>query len=426
MTSNEQKLKKLLDWLLTDNTKSHIVENIEVREAKGSGRGLYAKDTINAHTPIIKIDHSHLLNFTTIVAHILSWNNKLSPLPEIYRHIKVPSNGKHDSVTEIYQNLELDELTRLSSFQILSMYLVLEKSRGPNSWWEPFIDMLPPMEDFIRSPFVWKVQGKEKVFNKLPSSVRRRANDMFEKFTNDYEVVSNLLSSHGAENSLLKKDEFLLYWMCINSRCLYMEMPQKKTIADNFTMAPYVDFINHSSNDQCVLKIDRTGFNVLTSNKYEKDDELYLSYGAHSNDFILCEYGFYLNQNPWNDIDVSTDILSLMNPAQIEYLKEHDYYGGYTLTENMYSFRTEVALSIAQEENPVNNRRLNAHMQGITDGSYYQKGSYKIIGKIMLKLEAKYEKYLQYEYKDDPDLKVMGKLYRDRMDIIESILQLVA
>ncbi|KAM9886540.1 hypothetical protein OXX79_014123, partial [Metschnikowia pulcherrima] len=79
-----------------------------------------------------------------------------------------------------------------------------------------------------------------------------------------------------------------------------MEVPQAKDAVDNFTMAPYVDFLNHSSEDQCGIKIDALGFQVFTSTSYKPGDELYFSYGPHSNEFLLCEYGFTLGQNKWN------------------------------------------------------------------------------------------------------------------------------
>ena len=59
----------------------------------------------------------------------------------------------------------------------------------------------------------------------------------------------------------------------------------KQNSADNFTMAPYVDFMNHSCDDHCTLKIDGKGFQVRTTSQYNTGDQVYLSYGPHSNDF---------------------------------------------------------------------------------------------------------------------------------------------
>lgn len=424
MSSNEEKLSALLQWLLNDPTKSNISDKIQVQEAQESGRGIYATEDLNAHTPIMKIDHSYLLNFTTIVANILSWNPASSPLPDTYRHIKVPPLGKESQVTNFYKSLNIEELTNLSSFQIMSMFLVLEKSRGTDSWWDPFIKMLPPIDDFLTSPFLWIVQGKDELVSHLPRSTRKHATEMAKKFNNDYTAVQKLLARHNVPSSLASHDEFLLNWMCINSRCLYMEMPQKKSTADNFTMAPYVDFINHSSTDQCVLKIDRSGFSVITSNKYKSGEELYLSYGPHSNEFLLCEYGFYLLNNEWNDLDITKEVIELLNEDQIEYLQENHYYGDYTINNENVSFRTEVALAVSQERDNLRvNKRLNALINGISDGSFYKRRSNLILLNILRKLKIQFEEYLHFEESDDSNLKVIGILYRERVELIETYIE---
>ena len=98
-----------------------------------------------------------------------------------------------------------------------------------------------------------------------------------------------------------------------------MDLPTSKNSADNFTMAPYVDFMNHSCDDHCTLKIDGKGFQVRTTSQYNTGDQVYLSYGPHSNDFLLCEYGFVIPDNKWNDLDISQYIIPLLKPPHVEF-----------------------------------------------------------------------------------------------------------
>ncbi|KAI3405810.2 hypothetical protein KGF56_001417 [Candida oxycetoniae] len=74
-------------------------------------------------------------------------------------------------------------------------------------------------------------------------------------------------------------------------------MPLVYDKSDNFTMAPYIDFINHSCDDHCTLKIDGKGFQITTTTELTTEDQLYLSYGSHSNGFLLTEYGFTMAKN---------------------------------------------------------------------------------------------------------------------------------
>ncbi|CCH41620.1 SET domain-containing protein 4 [Wickerhamomyces ciferrii] len=420
---NEEKLDNLLQWLLPSTTKTSISEKIQVKETQGSGRGIYATSDIKPNLPIITIDHSYLLNYTTIVAHIFSWGSRNKSLPDVYKNIKVPPAENEDHITSLYKEFTLEELGALSSFQIMSLFLELESSRGKESWWDPFIQMLPTINDFLTSPFLWQIQGKYELIEKLPKSTQKHSLKMFNRFESDFKAVKTLLETHNASKDIINHDKFVLYWMCINSRCLYMEIPQKKTTSDNFTMAPYVDFINHSTNDQCKLKIDRTGFHVITTSNYKENDELYLSYGPHSNEFLLCEYGFHLSNNEWNDLDITEEVIDLMNDDQIEYLKKVGYYGDYTINKQNVSFRTDVALAVLQERDDLTiNRRLSALLNGISDGSFYKRRSKQILINILEKVKEDLERNLDLNSQDDPNLKVIEALSKERVELIDSYL----
>lgn len=92
---------------------------------------------------------------------------------------------------------------------------------------------------------------------------------------------------------------------------------------DNLTLVPLVDFLNHNDDSQisCMPRIDRfqkktSGlgkFSIVCGEHEYKTvgEEILLSYGPHSNDFLLNEYGFTLTENTWNYIDVSAEVEKL-------------------------------------------------------------------------------------------------------------------
>ena len=59
----------------------------------------------------------------------------------------------------------------------------------------------------------------------------------------------------------------------------------------------------------------------------ESGDEVYLTYGAHTNDFLLVEYGFILAQNESKDMKLDHLILPKLSNEQAEVLKEDRFYG---------------------------------------------------------------------------------------------------
>lgn len=477
---SDSKVLSLLEWIkntldesLKPSTHTYISPKISVKYVDGSGRGIYSTSEVKKGELILRIPPSFLLNATTVTKHITKHSNIKLQDPH-YLNIFVPYKTHDDKFSSIYSKLSLDDLKELSSFQLLSLYLAFEKQRNHDSFWKPFIDMLPEISDFHQTPLVWKVlkvNHHEKLLNMLPESTRIHADKIYERFLNDYKEIRKLVASkleskdeetelnhttnkdltnntpslatnthttniHTTNSSNSNLDEYLplelvlWVWLCINSRCLYMTLPQSKSTSDNFTMAPYVDFLNHSCDDQCTLKIDASGFQVSTTTSYNSDEQLFLSYGPHSNTFLLCEYGFVIpSGNKWNDLDITSIIEPLLKPKQVEYLKEHDYYGDYTINlESGTSFRTVVVLAVLQEQVPVESRRLNALINGVTDGSSYQDHSDLLLKTILERVVHKCDAMVSLQYNDDIDhafrerKRVIGGLYRNMKEIAEKVL----
>ncbi|CAK9441609.1 uncharacterized protein LODBEIA_P54770 [Lodderomyces beijingensis] len=431
MLDFDKRVEALLEWIKyteddrKPSTHSFISPKITVKNVEDSGRGIYAATAsgISPHELIMNIPHAFLLNFTTVLNHIAKFNKM-----ELDRHVYVPYDVKEDEFTEIYKQLTKPELLRLSSFQLLGMYLTFERKR-PHSYWKPFIDMLPEMGEFELMP----IRYSQDLKRLLPDTTRQMNDKLEKRFENDYDMVVKLLSSKTTAETvskLLPKEEFLLSWLCINSRCLYMDLPTSHESSDNFTMAPYIDFINHSCDDHCTLKIDGRGFQITTTNSYASDEQLFLSYGPHSNDFLLTEYGFTVPENKWNDLDISRYILPLLKPATVvDFLKDADYYDTYTLNRDGLSFRTEVALATLQESNPAESRRLRALINGNIDSTVYKRHSQIVLAEILKKVihEAENHQYLEFANDADPvkqaQMRAIGSLYKDRLLLARRVLE---
>ncbi|GME73401.1 unnamed protein product [Ambrosiozyma monospora] len=382
----------LQQWLNGDKKigipKAEISPSIEIIDDPVTGRSLFATSSIQRHEKIITIPHTFLLNFITIIKHLEAWNPGLKGHGLNYGQIYVPRYSKQDEdpagVSQIYRSFKLDEILSLSSFQLVSLYLVLEKERGRLSFWSPFINVLPDYNDLRFMPFTWLVKNTNStIFPLLPDSIQKHCQEQLQGFNKDYKVVSDLIHRHTLPTTspslkTLSKDDFLWAWLCCNSRCLYMQLPKKlnKTIDDNFTLVPYVDFLNHHVDDHCGIEItNHQGFLVNTQEaSYHTNDQIYFSYGGHSDEFLLCEYGFMfdLGINKYNTLNLTDYIVELMSPIQIEFLKNEGYFDDYTCNENELSFRTEIALACVQEK-PIEfaeggcPRSLRLFIDGFTD-----------------------------------------------------------
>lgn len=417
MADWDAKLDRLLAWLASN--KAYVSANVLVQNVQGSGRGLYARASIASNEQLIKIPPSLLLNFTTAVAHITSHNADVLLPGSTYAAIDVPQ-PKHDAVGNFYASLLLDQLLSLSSFQILAMYLMLEKTRGADSFWKPFIDTQPEVEELGFAPLVWKLlhHDSDLLWRMLPRSARKHSEKIVARYEKDVEVVSGILK----DTPFFTRELFLWAWMCINSRCLYMEMPQGKDSRDNLTLAPFVDFLNHLSEDQCGIKIDPHGFQVVTSSLYSPQQELYFSYGPHSNEFLLCEYGFALPENKWNYVEVTDYIVPLLRPQHVAYLKLVGYYGDYTVNGDGMSFRTEVALATLQESDPQNSTKLAALLSGEAEGVAYGRTLNTLLNRILDKLMSDGKRWLgEKDSHTSPVEQAILSLHEDTQRICQSV-----
>lgn len=407
---SQEKPEDLTSRLLTDWLFAHgcsVSPSLRVQRTSYGGRGLFSVDGIRPQEKLITIKHIHLLNYTNTMAHILSWSNAS------YNAVRLPEHKEtEDDTTRLYSRMDMDSLLTLTSFQMIAMYIVLEKKRGVESWWFPFLESLPPGTDFETSPLTWKLKGKS--IKSFPKSTQRHTQKMHTRFITDYNVITAFLKRLG---SAIPQDEFLWSWFCVNSRCLYMEIPESHTNEDNFTMAPFVDLINHSAQDHCLLQINHSGFHVLSSVRYDANMEVYLSYGPHSNEFLLCEYGFTLPENPWNDVDITDLILNLLDGEQRQFLESKGYLGEYTISYESISFRIEVALAVSLEKDGdvQSSRGVNALINGVSDGAFYKRRSNQILVRILGDLEV--------EYQERVGDGIEGKLYMEQLQIITHWLE---
>lgn len=422
-------MSDLLAWM---NNSS--ISKITTKQFKHSGRGIAATESISSNHEIIRINHSYLLNSRSVIRHVCLYHQNPNKLPESYRNIDVPYRdpAPDKQVITIYTQICYEEMANMPSVQLVGLYICLEMNRKC-SYWKPFLDLLPEMESFEMTPLVWEILQfkcyKEHI-NRLPGPVKKHAARIKQRFVTDYKAVTAFLASKLSSNEsvdhYVTKELFLWVWMCINSRCLYMELAETKDKSDNFTLAPYVDFLNHSDSDHCKLVIDGRGFHVVTTSSYEPGDQLFLSYGAHANGFLLCEYGFILEENRWNEVDVSESILSRLSDIQKEFLNATGYYGDYTISKSSgVSYRTEIVLAVLQEETPKNSRKLNAYIKGISDGEGYVAGSKSILEDILVEMILEHQQYVDLE-RGHGHVQIealIEKLHLDIIQIIEHTLE---
>lgn len=439
-------IERLAEWLESaPGDKAAISKNLKVVDDTALGRCITADQTIEKNEILIQIPKKFLLNYTTILRH-LSYNNK-----NIKNFLKTkifhfdgktfPTNA--DEITSLYAKLDYEDLLKLTSHQILTLYISLERRRGEGSFWYPLLSSFPPLDAYRSIPMTWNLHSSSedlhRLFNLLPRSAIKHAESQCRQFNVDVDKISMILKKN---NVFLKEEEFLWAWLAVNTRCLYYKLPKylpitesEESEASNITMVPFVDFINHKTADHnCLARESKSGYEVISTTKISSGGHLWFTYGPHDDEFLQCEYGFltsqtkrgdpqkYQNFNIYNSINISPIIIKLLGVPKrkntYKWLKQTNYYGDYTLGIDDISkigeddiqilvrpsFRTRVALASLTEADdgfhyngsrseidcPV---KLQQFCGGFNDGKCYEKSETVLLEKILSKVKKDmYEK----------------------------------
>ena len=182
----------------------------------------------------------------------------------------------------------------------------------------------------------------------------------------------------------LSYDLYLYNWFIVNTRTFYYISPKIKTKKplnrdDCLALIPFADFFNHADVG-CEVTFSPSGYKIYTDQKIEQGQEIYISYGNHSNDFLLTEYGFILQENKWDEISLDEDILKLFSEEQKQKLKEAGFLGTYVLDRETVCYRTQVALRLLYIPP---NRWECLVANGLEDGDKHQVAVNKILLKAL-------------------------------------------
>lgn len=117
------------------------------------------------------------------------------------------------------------------------------------------------------------------------------------------------------------------------------------------------------------MNYDTEGFTVTSDRSYEPGEEISISYGSHSNDLLLTEYGFILENNRNDAVPLDHVMLPQFSVEQRERLKAAGYLGKYVLDREGVCHRTQVALRLLVG---VPHGAWRSFVDGETDGSENQ------------------------------------------------------
>lgn len=254
---------------------------------------------------------------------------------------------KHTVPTTIVSSLPKD----VTVHGLLAADLALNKAANDTKYskWQAVV---PTVEEIQQSmPLTWPASLQ----SLLPAGASKLLDKQRAKFDKDWDTVSAAFpiegKGKGKGGGLSKectRDEYLHAWLLVNTRTFYFVDPKTERLPkeDHMALQPVADLFNHTDRDGCHVAFDHAeSFTFRTTRAYEKGDEVHISYGSHSNDFLLVEYGFVLARNHWDEARLDDDVvLPALTRRQREELEDVGFLGNYVLDNDTLCHRTQVAL----------------------------------------------------------------------------------
>jgi hypothetical protein len=202
----------------------------------------------------------------------------------------------------------------------------------------------------------------------LPPAALALLTNQKTKLATDWAAVSKAFPD-------LQYKTYLHNWLIVNTRTFYFVSPKTKpknvpkNRDDCMALNPFADYFNHTSPNAptcCnVCSTSTSPLSPLTPISLKQDiyhklthsqvaftaagytittrphptptipagSEIHISYGNHSNDFLLAEYGFIMSENEHDLISLDDLLLPLFSASQKAPLEEKGFLGNYVLDQ---------------------------------------------------------------------------------------------
>ena len=206
----------------------------------------------------------------------------------------------------------------INEYLAMACQLIHEKYvLGEESFYDPYIGVLPEVSE-VNPTFTWPDEDLA-FLDGSPVVAATRSLQM--KLKREYD---DLL---GGEDGLIAKfpdrfpaehytyENWVWAFTMLFSRAIRLRNLQ---VGERLAMVPYADLINHSAFSQAFIDARESGDWLFKNGEeeiilyadrgYRQMEQIYISYGQKSNAELLLLYGFALERNPYNSVDVTVSI----------------------------------------------------------------------------------------------------------------------
>ncbi|GJQ13480.1 hypothetical protein GpartN1_g5271.t1 [Galdieria partita] len=186
----------------------------------------------------------------------------------------------------------------------IALLLLHESMKGANSFFKPYIDILPKLDE-LNPLFLWSNEDLELLEG---SPTLSACYQLREKLLREFTYLEkNIIPQIPTFVSRpIDFRQFQWAFGILFSRAICF--PSSKRIA----LVPYADLLNHSPFCSAYIDEERLPFRdnmteavVYVDRLYQPYEQVYVSYGPRSNQELLLLYGFSLERNPFDFVEIT-------------------------------------------------------------------------------------------------------------------------
>lgn len=283
------RLRRLVMWLISRGAR---FPKCQIRHLGEECRATFTQEQINVDEEIMYIPQEFI---------ITSEISLKSPICQEIKQSGVDIRSKHT---------------------YLASYLLQERDAGKNSWWFPYIDILP--KQFNNIPLFFH----QDQLQRLKGSISlQKIRDRHDSLRAEYENLCKYVRSY--QN--WSYDDFVWARLVVITRIFGLLIDGVKTDG----LVPMADMINHRRprETRWTFNQSKKGFIISALQNFEPGQQIFDSYGRKCNSRFFVNYGFSLENNPDNEclirIKFETDqrtksFIDFQTPISIDDKKARD------------------------------------------------------------------------------------------------------
>lgn len=191
----------------------------------------------------------------------------------------------------------------------LGLALLRERVAGQHSPFAPYVNLLPSVHE--GSPTFFAPEAiRELQYAPLVAQINKRARFLASLFAGKGTLTIDDGDGYADERHPERRrvemtiDANALGWATVSASSRAFRVGESSTP----TMLPVIDVCNHSFDPTASVRARADGVELVTTRHLKAGEPIELSYGELSNDDLLLDYGFIVENNPFDTVKLRWDL----------------------------------------------------------------------------------------------------------------------